>query len=119
MINDRIKDRIYSGFEGSIYSYRDLVTHMELIKKREYNYIPGIMREWDNTARKGNKAHIFTEYSEELFIKWLTKDCVYADMYSDEKMIFINAWNEWAEGTYLEPEEKNFTNIVKSYRIMV
>lgn len=104
MINDRIKDRIYSGFEGSIYSYRDLVTHMELIKKREYNYIPGIMREWDNTARKGNKAHIFTEYSEELFIKWLTKDCVYADMYSDEKMIFINAWNEWAEGTYLEPE---------------
>lgn len=104
MINERMRDRLYSNFEGSIYSYKELVEHLELIKKRQYEYIPGIMKEWDNTARKGNRAHIFTEYSEELYNKWLLRNRVYADMYSDEKFVFINAWNEWAEGTYLEPE---------------
>ena len=99
-----MRDRLYSNFEGSIYSYKELVKYLELIRKRQYEYIPGIMKEWDNTARKGNRAHIFTEYSEELYNKWLLRNRVYADMYSDEKFVFINAWNEWAEGTYLDPE---------------
>ena len=68
----------------------------------------GSMLEWDNTARRGNSSVIFKEYSPEKFyilnkilIIW-TK----TNFNNTNKFIFINAWNEWGEGSYLEPDEK-------------
>ena len=72
-------------------------------KKKIYQ---SIIPDWDNTARYGRKARYFTNVSfekfEELIINLL-------DLYSEEpnNLIFINAWNEWSEGAYLEPDEKN------------
>jgi hypothetical protein len=67
--------------------------------------LEGAFTDWDNTARnKTGMLHIgaspdkFGDYMTQLVKKVNKKD--------KDKVIFINAWNEWGEGCYLEPDEK-------------
>ena len=46
------------------------------------------------------------DFTPELIRIWLIRNQFYARLYNPEPVTFINAWNEWAEGTYLEPDEK-------------
>jgi len=64
--------------------------------------------EWDNTSRYKERATIYQGCTPKSFENWLDKLCRKTlDSSNEEKLIFINAWNEWAEGTYLEPDIKN------------
>ncbi len=68
--------------------------------------IPGVVMDWDNTARKGYNGQILTGATVEKFekhFKQLVKKC----KQSNVPFILINAWNEWAEGAYLEPDSIN------------
>lgn len=67
-------------------------------------FLPGALVDWDNTPR--NKHGVaYTGFSIEKFQMYLTK--LIARAKSENKpMIFINAWNEWGEGAFLEPDEK-------------
>ncbi len=61
---------------------------------------------WDNSARKKRDAYIFPGATPEKYENWLRLDVAktvkkYA---GDERLVFINAWNEWAEGNHLEPD---------------
>lgn len=69
---------------------------------------------WDNSPRRKDGYTIFSNYSPEGFYNWLrlligeTK----RRLPEDKRFILINAWNEWAEGTYLEPDKKyGYANI--------
>lgn len=65
----------------------------------------GAFVDWDNTARWGRRAMIVTGANPTAFSKYFNKQYEIAkDLESD--FIFINAWNEWGEGTYLEPDKK-------------
>lgn len=92
----------------TIYDYDDV--WMNAIKaKSELNLVtfPGAYVDWDNTARYKNRARIHEGASPERFQYWmeqLVKSM--PDRNLPENFIFINAWNEWAEGAYLEPDEK-------------
>ena len=79
----------------------------------EYNLdvFEAIYFDWDNTARYGKRATVYTNLTKEqkhtalkqLLDKTKQKSCPY---------IFFNAWNEWSEGTYLEPDKKDgFENL--------
>lgn len=60
---------------------------------------------WDNSARRfSSTATILQGSTPFKYSEWL-KFCL--DMCEDEDIIFINAWNEWAEGAYLEPDLRN------------
>jgi len=87
----------------------DLIWRYLLKRKRERGLptIAGAFMDWDNTARYGRRATIFRGASPERFEYWFKQlvDEV-AQRPENERMIFINAWNEWAEGTYLEPDER-------------
>lgn len=61
---------------------------------------------WDNTARKGKKGLVLTDGTPTVFKEYLRKQYNKAKENGSE-YLFINAWNEWAEGTYLEPDDKN------------
>ena len=79
---------------------------------------PGAFIDWDNTARYKNRATIFKGASPEKF-KFYFKKLVETmpERSLPENYIFINAWNEWSEGTYLEPDTKNnyeYLNAVKA-----
>jgi lipopolysaccharide biosynthesis protein len=67
----------------------------------------GAFVDWDNTARYGRRARIYVGASPQRFEHWMGKlvDKV-AKRPPDERLIFINAWNEWAESAYLEPCEE-------------
>lgn len=68
---------------------------------------PGAFIDWDNTSRYVKRARIFRGASPERFEHYFRELVrVTATRPDPEKMIFINAWNEWAESTYLEPDEK-------------
>jgi lipopolysaccharide biosynthesis protein len=62
---------------------------------------------WDNASRRKYQYFAFYNSSPELFGKWLNSIVNKFIPYSqDENFIFINAWNEWAEGNHLEPDMK-------------
>lgn len=95
-------------FGGSIYDYHEIVNNKEYIKRAQENVIPGVFLAWDNTARKKNAATIYHNYSPADFGEWLSDVSSYEIAMKDkgDRFVFINAWNEWAEGTYLEPDRK-------------
>lgn len=65
---------------------------------------------WDNTPRYpllGKEAVVHYNNSPESFGAYLQKAKEYADNHPEQpKLIIINAWNEWVEGSYLEPDMK-------------
>ena len=97
-------------FEGQVFDYERLVRSLEksLFPSAE-RVFPGVMMGWDNTARRGPNANIFTGANPCNFRRWLAKSmaserCT-AERTGQDRMVLINAWNEWAEGTYLEPDQ--------------
>lgn len=64
---------------------------------------------FDNTARRqSHGAAVFIGNSPEKYGAWLEKTIrrTMSDRSGDERIVFINAWNEWAEGNHLEPDSK-------------
>lgn len=100
-------------FEGAVFDYKYLVEQLSTISARDYGMLPGAMMEWDNTARRMYTSNFFTNFTPELFKKWMIKDHHYTKLYNKEPYIFINAWNEWAEGTCLEPDDKYGTTFLE------
>ncbi|RLL50885.1 hypothetical protein D8Y20_10875 [Mariprofundus sp. EBB-1] len=90
----------------------------EVVKVRrepDLTTYPGAFVDWDNTARYKNKATIFKGASPEKFTFWLDKLLqTMPERDIPEPFVFINAWNEWAESTYLEPDEKNQFSYLKA-----
>jgi hypothetical protein len=62
---------------------------------------------WDNCARRENGALILDGSTPALFQQWLTETVrKVTTNRSNDPVVFINAWNEWAEGNHLEPCQK-------------
>ena len=63
---------------------------------------------WDNEARKPKKSRSFYKNTPELFRNYLMNMSTYAlnNPIDGSSIVFINAWNEWAEGAHLEPDIK-------------
>jgi len=83
-------------------------------KKRKLPLYRCVMLGWDNSARRENEWTTFINFSLNDFYKWINlsiKDSL-KNIKKEERFIFINAWNEWGEGTYLEPDKKyGYSNI--------
>ena len=69
----------------------------------------GVMPAWDNTPRRMNRAHICVNSSPAAYQAWLERivEQTMARSAVQEPLVFLNAWNEWAEGAYLEPDSRN------------
>lgn len=78
--------------------------------------IPGAFVRWDNTPRFGKKGTIIKGETPEKFKNYLTKQIKHAKEDYHEDMIFLFAWNEWAEGGYLEPDEENKYEYLEAVR---
>ena len=66
--------------------------------------IPGAFVGWDNTPRKGYRGQVYIGDSPEKFKKYMVEQIKRAKEVYHKDMIFMYAWNEWAEGGYLEPD---------------
>jgi lipopolysaccharide biosynthesis protein len=75
----------------------------------EYTLFRGVFPSWDNSVRRKHGATVFAHTSPQLYAYWLSTVAAQTLQHraGDERIVFINAWNEWAEGCHLEPDQKN------------
>lgn len=88
----------YKGIISWINRYKGdaLYDIMEKDSPRGEEICHGVFFSWDNSPRHGVRGYIITPPSKESFMR-------YAQSIQDDAYVFINAWNEWAEGMILEP----------------
>jgi glycosyltransferase involved in cell wall biosynthesis len=98
-------------FDGHIADYRDAMQYYLARPDPEYTLHRGVMVAWDNSARRGHEAYLFRNSTPELYEEWLTELVRRATSVERgrrgqraEVPIFVNGWNEWAEGAHLEPD---------------
>jgi lipopolysaccharide biosynthesis protein len=94
--------------ENYVHDYEELVRHSLAAPLPGYPRIPGICPGWDNSPRRQRGAFILHNSTPEAYERWLRgivdrHNAASGDLESAESLIFINAWNEWAEGNHLEP----------------
>ncbi len=108
-VKDSVHD-LHPNFGGTIFSY-DEVVKGDVDRFRTGYPWPvhrGAMLGWDNTARRLTAARIFTGCTPMRYRGWLKQIVQQENQHNkdSESLLFINAWNEWAEGTTLEPDQR-------------
>lgn len=83
--------------------WKAILTHNPTNEKS----IPGAFVDWDNTPRRHNRGSICLGASPAKFKKYFLELIKKAKIEYTTDYLFVFAWNEWAEGGYLEPDEKN------------
>jgi GT2 family glycosyltransferase len=109
VINSPPRQLLNVKFRGLCYDYIATMKKFMHAKCPPYMFFRGVMPSWDNTARRQDSGHIFLGSSPQAYAQWLETAAEWtARMHvGDERLLFINAWNEWAEGNHLEPDRKN------------
>ncbi len=94
------------AFRGILRDYRDAVTSRLAAPAPPYPRFRGLMVAWDNTARAGLRGMIYHHASPELYQQWLEGIVETAASQAGPypPLVFVNAWNEWAEAAHLEPD---------------
>ena len=110
-------------FNGRVYDAANIVTQLKssFVKtKPTYPLFRCAFPSWDNSARKPGLGHVMHGMSPSVFQDWLF--LISNNTYKDPEgrpWIFINAWNEWGEGAYLEPDrELGFKNLNAVSRVV-
>ena len=95
-------------FRGIVTSYRAAVVQSLERPMPDFKLFRTVMPAWDNTARRPDHGTVFAGSSPELFGWWVEQMArqTRASHHGDERLLFVNAWNEWGEGCHLEPDAR-------------
>jgi lipopolysaccharide biosynthesis protein len=94
------------GFRGRVLGYDALIEKVTMQPSHAFTLFPGVCPGWDNEPRRTGCGTGFIGSTPRKYGAWLEHSCRRALQAAnpDERIVFINAWNEWAEGAYLEPD---------------
>jgi lipopolysaccharide biosynthesis protein len=96
---------INPSFSGKIYDYPDFAIKYAQVEETSFTHFKTVMPSWDNEARKPNKGFIFDGAKPNIYAQWLSSAAhTTLKNKASERLLFVNAWNEWAEGAHLEPD---------------
>jgi len=117
-ITNRRKRKAAMTFEGHVFDAFEAYTQSLERPVPDYPLFRSAFPAWDNTARRGTSATVFAGSSPELFSHWVRAISDWTRKYgsSSAPFIFINAWNEWAEGAHLEPDHVYGTDYLTALR---
>jgi len=94
-------------FSLSRLDYKAYVDYIKTLPKEDYKLFPGVTPMWDNSSRRKTNFFMFTDTTPNKFKDWVSYEISKFKPYSkEENLLFINAWNEWAEGNHMEPCQK-------------
>jgi GT2 family glycosyltransferase len=95
-----------AGWKGSRFDYERTVVSAVHRRSVAWPRYPGVFPSWDNTARQPLAGTSFDHCSPETFQRYAEEQIRKSrnSFVSDHRLIFVNAWNEWAEGAHLEPD---------------
>lgn len=104
--------------ENRRYSMPQFVEYDLSRPQPDYKIFPGVCPGWDNSSRRvGRTALIFEDSTPQVFEAWARGKVKSFRPYSaDENFLFVNAWNEWAEGNHLEPDQRFGLSFLESLR---
>ena len=100
---------INEQFRGIVQDWRVFPEHSRHYTRPSYKLFRGVNPGWDNEARRPGGGRIFHGATPEGYREWLANavaDTVTRFGDPEERIVFVNAWNEWAEGAYLEPDRR-------------
>ena len=87
--------------------YAGVVERLSTRARPEYLRYPCVTPSWDNSARRKHSALVLQGSTPEQYGAWLAKTCErFEPPSATENVVFVNAWNEWAEGNHLEPDQR-------------
>ena len=99
------------------FEYRDVVREALSRPAAPYPRIPCVFPAWDNTARRGRGATIVGGSTPDLYRQWLEHALeVTPVLPGGDRLVFVNAWNEWAEGAFLEPSRRWGRQYLEAHR---
>lgn len=92
----------------TLYYYPEMARRGAIGRSVGYPYFPCVFPNWDNSPRRSQGATIFINSTPNAYQSWLSS-AIRRELGTPftEKLVFINAWNEWAEGCHLEPDQLN------------
>lgn len=95
-------------FGGYVVDYAEIARAYLDRRYQHPNVFRGVFPAWDNTPRTGSRGVIVMGTSPENYECWLAQAIGRStrDFPEQERLVFINAWNEWAEGCHLEPDRR-------------
>jgi lipopolysaccharide biosynthesis protein len=97
-------------FSSYIFSYPKMVEYQEsqIRTTTPYPLYKTVFPSWDSEPRKPGRGTIYAYSSPSLYRRWLQTACNWTikNHPQEERFVFINAWNEWAEGAHLEPDRR-------------
>lgn len=90
-----------------VYAYEALVRRMLEKPQVVYKRFRAVTPRWDNSPRRATESVIFRDSTPDRYEKWLRAviGTTIDTFQGDEQVVFVNAWNEWAEGSHLEPDQ--------------
>jgi len=105
-LTDQI-EKINPAFAGEVWDYISAAKHSLQRIPPPYRLFRGVMIGWDNTPRLQDNGQVFVNSHPENYRRWLAGivEQTRRTRPREERIVFINAWNEWAEGCHLEPDE--------------
>ena len=96
-----------ADYAGHLIRYSDVAIAQSCSDEPPFRQFRTVMPSWDNTARRQVDGKTFVGSTPAIFEAWLRDAFMRAKQTSPagERIVFVNAWNEWAEGAYLEPDQ--------------
>lgn len=93
-------------FQGDVRDWRELASEIGARALPDYPLYPGVNPGWDNEARRSGRGRVYLHASPRGYRDWLSRTIHQrlAPAAPSQRLVFINAWNEWAEGAVLEPD---------------
>jgi lipopolysaccharide biosynthesis protein len=95
------------NFSGHVYSYQEVAeAHVGTSKQPHINF-KSVMTSWDDESKRAGAGVSFAGSTPALYAQWLDRSCRMTMLRrSEERFVFINGWNNWADGAHLEPDRK-------------
>jgi lipopolysaccharide biosynthesis protein len=100
--------QFFAPFTGNVFRFADVA---QSYLSRDYTnerVFRTVVPSWDNAARTGPRCTALLDGTPANYESWLrgAVDATVRERQSSERLVFINAWNEWAEGCHLEPDQR-------------
>ena len=96
-------------FSGDVLDWRELASEAMARAEPAYLLHPGVTPGWDNEPRRSGSGRVYVHASPRGYRDWLRHAIATArkrEPAIEAPLVFINAWNEWAEGAVLEPDTR-------------
>lgn len=104
-------------FSGRLMSYERLAQYFAARAEPDFVRYRSVVPGWDNTARRQSKATVYVGATPEKFSCWVDQArAKESTARGDHGLMFVNAWNEWAEGAYLEPDVEHGYGYLEALR---